>query len=272
MRTKESHAAFARLPVLTVTRRRLPGKLRRQGFGRNAGLFACLQRGRHAAQSISHNSRERTLSPRAEALVINMNDNILEVKDLIISFRTNNGNVHAVRDINFELKRGETFAIVGESGSGKSVTSRAILGILAGNAIVEGGSIIYNGQDLLRIPEEEFHRIRGDKIAMIFQDPLSSLNPIVRIGKQLTEAMILKNKASRRRARDEFNRQLRDDMRMSLNEWYDMIGLDQNKLGDVLGWDIDRGYIETCYASRLDDEGQPCLVVNYVEPPHYTGV
>ncbi len=142
-------------------------------------------------------------------MVIKMNDNILEVKDLIISFRTNNGNVHAVRDINFELKRGETLAIVGESGSGKSVTSRAILGILAGNAIVEGGSIIYNGQDLLRIPEEEFHRIRGDKIAMIFQDPLSSLNPIVRIGKQLTEAMILKNKASRRRARDEFNRQLR---------------------------------------------------------------
>ena len=146
-----------------------------------------------------------------------MNDNILEVKDLIISFRTNNGNVHAVRDINFELKRGETLAIVGESGSGKSVTSRAILGILAGNAIVEGGSIIYDGQDLLRIPEEDFHRIRGDKIAMIFQDPLSSLNPIVRIGKQLTEAMILKNKASRRRAKDEFNLQLRA-LRVNMEE------------------------------------------------------
>ena len=70
----------------------------------------------------------------------------------------------------------------------------------------------------------------------------------------------------------EFNRQLRDDMRISLNEWYDLIGLDQNKLGDMLGWDIDRGYIETCYASRLDEDGMPCLVVNYVEPPHYIGV
>lgn len=74
------------------------------------------------------------------------------------------------------------------------------------------------------------------------------------------------------KAVNEFNRQLRDDMRISLNEWYDLIGLDQNKLGDMLGWDIDRGYIETCYASRLDEEGMPCLVVNYVEPPHYIGV
>ena len=120
------------------------------------------------------------------------NDKILEVRDLRISFKTSNGKVQAVRDIGFDLYRGETLAIVGESGSGKSVTSRAILGILAGNAIVEGGSILYGGQDLLRITEEDFQKIRGDRIAMIFQDPLSSLNPIVRVGKQLTEAMLLK--------------------------------------------------------------------------------
>lgn len=71
---------------------------------------------------------------------------------------------------------------------------------------------------------------------------------------------------------NEFNRQLRDDMRISLNDWYDLIGLDTNKLGDMLGWDIERGYVETCYASRLDEDGLPCLVVNYVEPPHYIGV
>lgn len=134
-----------------------------------------------------------------------MDQNILEVKDLQISFRTNNGKVQAVRDISFDLKKGETLCIVGESGSGKSVTSRAILGILAGNSIVEGGSIIYGGQDLLRISEDDFHKIRGDKISMIFQDPLSSLNPIVRIGKQLTEAMLLKNRSSRKAARKEFN-------------------------------------------------------------------
>jgi oligopeptide/dipeptide ABC transporter ATP-binding protein len=124
----------------------------------------------------------------------------LEVKNLIISFRTNNGTVKAVRDISFDLERGETLAIVGESGSGKSVTARAIMGILAKNAIPEGGEIIYDGQDLMKISEEDFHKIRGNRISMIFQDPLSSLNPIVRIGKQLTEAMILNGKANQREA------------------------------------------------------------------------
>ena len=146
-----------------------------------------------------------------------MAKNILEVRDLIISFKTTNGKVQAVRDISFDLQKGETLCIVGESGSGKSVTSRAILGILAGNAIVEGGSIVYNGQDLLQISEDDFHKIRGDKIAMIFQDPLSSLDPIVRIGKQLTEAMLLKNRASRRSARKEFNSMLAC-MRQSISE------------------------------------------------------
>ena len=132
-------------------------------------------------------------------------EKILEVKNLKISFRTANGTVKAVRNISFDLERGRTLAIVGESGSGKSVTSRAILGILAGNAIVEGGEILYDGRDLLKIKEDEMHSIRGDKISMIFQDPLSSLNPIVKIGKQITEAMLLKNKANRREARRDFN-------------------------------------------------------------------
>jgi len=99
-------------------------------------------------------------------------------------------------------------AIVGESGSGKSVTSKAIMGISAVNAIYEGGEILYDGQDLTRIPEEEMHKLRGDKIAMIFQDPLSSLNPIMRIGKQITEAMLLKNKANRKEGRVTFNKTL----------------------------------------------------------------
>ncbi len=129
----------------------------------------------------------------------------LQVKDLTISFRTSNGKVQAVRGINFDLEKGETLAIVGESGSGKSVTSKAVLGILAGNSIVEGGEIIYDGKDLLKISEEDFHKIRGDKIAMIFQDPMSSLNPIVKIGRQLTEAMILKGKARQRESRRNFN-------------------------------------------------------------------
>ena len=132
----------------------------------------------------------------------------LEVKNLKISFRTNNGKVQAVRNIDFDLYKGETLAIVGESGSGKSVTNRAVMGILAGNGMIESGKIIYDGKDLVRIPEEDMVKLRGDKIAMIFQDPLSSLNPIMRIGKQITEAMLLKNKASRRNSKKQFNRML----------------------------------------------------------------
>ena len=117
--------------------------------------------------------------------------------------------MQAVRGINFDLEEGETLAVVGESGSGKSVTSKAILGILAGNSIIEDGEIIYDSKDLLKISEEDFHKIRGDKIAMIFQDPLSSLNPIMRIGKQLTEAMLLKGKARQKACRRDFNTMLR---------------------------------------------------------------
>ena len=137
-------------------------------------------------------------------------ENKLQVRNLRISFRTSNGKVQAVRDISFDLAKGETLAIVGESGSGKSVTSKAILGILAGNSIIESGEIIYDGKDLLKISEEDFHKIRGDKIAMIFQDPMSSLNPIVRIGKQLTEAMLLKGKARQRESRSNFNTYLKN--------------------------------------------------------------
>lgn len=119
------------------------------------------------------------------------NEKVLSVENLTISFRTDHGVLHAVRNVSFDLAKEETLCIVGESGSGKSVTSKAIMGILANNAIIEGGKIMYQGENLLEVSEEEFHRIRGHKIGMIFQDPLSSLNPIVRIGKQITEAMLI---------------------------------------------------------------------------------
>ena len=120
-----------------------------------------------------------------------MSDKVLSVNNLVINFKTDNGTVHAVRDVSFDLERGETLCIVGESGSGKSVTSKAIMGILANNAIIDNGTIMYRGENLLEVSEEEFYKIRGHKIGMIFQDPLSSLNPIVRIGKQITEAMLI---------------------------------------------------------------------------------
>jgi len=130
--------------------------------------------------------------------------NKLEIRNLRVSFKTNEGTVKAVRDISLRLEEGKTLAVVGESGSGKSVTAKSIMGILAGNSIVESGEIFYDGMDLLKITEEEYHDIRGNKISMIFQDPLSSLNPIIKIGKQLTEAMLLNGKANQRSAKKEY--------------------------------------------------------------------
>ena len=124
----------------------------------------------------------------------------LEVKNLRISFKTNRGLVKAVRGINFNLEAGETLAIVGESGSGKSVTSKAILGLLPGNSIVEEGEILYEGIDLLKCTESMFNKLRGNKITMIFQDPMSSLNPIMKIGRQMTEATLLNSKTNCRNA------------------------------------------------------------------------
>jgi len=162
----------------------------------------------------------------------------LSVNNLRVSFRTDAGKVQAVRNISFDLYKGETLAIVGESGSGKSVTSKAIMGISAVNSIYEGGEILYDGQDLIRIPEEEMHKLRGDKIAMIFQDPLSSLNPIMRIGKQITEAMLLKNKANRKEGKVTFNK--------TLAELSGMIkkALAQTPKAGVTASDVD-GYIKT---------------------------
>lgn len=120
----------------------------------------------------------------------------VQVDGLSVNFRTNTGFVKAVRDVSFTLAEGETLAIVGESGSGKSVTAKSMMGILAPNSIIESGSIMYTEKDgtktdLLKLNEKEFTKYRGKKVAMVFQDPLSSLNPIVKIGKQLTEVMIL---------------------------------------------------------------------------------
>lgn len=129
-------------------------------------------------------------------------EKILQVNHLTVSFRTDAGLVHAVRDISFDLYKGETLAIVGESGSGKSVTARSLMGILTPNAVVEGGSILYEDVDLLKLKEDDFHKYRGNKLGMVFQDPLSCLNPILKIGKQLTESMRRNGKVSRAEAKE----------------------------------------------------------------------
>ena len=130
-----------------------------------------------------------------------MSEPILQVNHLSVSFQTYAGTVQAVRDVSFTLNRGETLAIVGESGSGKSVTTRALLGILPANGKITGGSILYDGHDLTKYSDRDFSAIRGKRISLVFQDPLSALNPIMRIGKQITEALVLSGKTPRREAR-----------------------------------------------------------------------
>lgn len=129
-------------------------------------------------------------------------EKVLEVKDLEVSFETYSGTVKAVRGVSFDLYKGETLAIVGESGSGKSVTTKAILGILPKNAVIESGEIIYEQEDLVKYDEKDFYNIRGEKISLIFQDPLSALNPIMKVGKQITEALVLRGKIKKSEAKE----------------------------------------------------------------------
>lgn len=124
-----------------------------------------------------------------------MAETILEVKNLKINFKTYAGLVHAVRGVNFDLKQGETLAIVGESGSGKSVTSNALMKLIPQPpGIYADGQILFEGRDLIPLTEKQMSKIRGNDIAMIFQDPMTALNPTMKVGKQITEVILKHNK------------------------------------------------------------------------------
>ena len=136
-----------------------------------------------------------------------MTDNILSVRNLDITFRTNAGNIHALRNVNFDLPRGKTIALVGESGSGKSVTMKAVTGLLDSNSVINSGNIFFNDDskkvDLLSLSKKNLREnINGQKIAMVFQDPMTSLNPTMTIGSQVIEGMILHQKISKKVAEE----------------------------------------------------------------------
>lgn len=130
----------------------------------------------------------------------NADENILEVKDLTIDFHTYAGTVKAIRDVSFHLKKGETLAIVGESGSGKTVTTKTVMGLLANNAEVVEGTVKFRGKDILKMSQKELEDIRGKDIAEIFQDPMTSLDPTMRIGKQIAEPLRIHKGYSREKA------------------------------------------------------------------------
>jgi oligopeptide transport system ATP-binding protein len=120
---------------------------------------------------------------------VTLREPLLSVDELRVEFWTSRGTVYAVNGISFDVAAGETLGIVGESGCGKSVTSLALLGILARAGRVTGGSALFQGRDLLKLDDEQLRKIRGREIAMIFQDPMSSLNPVLTIGRQIREAL-----------------------------------------------------------------------------------
>ncbi|MEW9053702.1 MAG: ABC transporter ATP-binding protein [Neobacillus sp.] len=118
-------------------------------------------------------------------------EKILEVKDLNISFHTFGGEVKAIRGVSFDLLKGETLAIVGESGSGKSVTTKSIMRLLPeNNSEIKNGQILFDGKDLTKLNDRQMQKIRGKDISMIFQDPMTSLNPTMKIGKQIMEPLL----------------------------------------------------------------------------------
>jgi oligopeptide/dipeptide ABC transporter ATP-binding protein len=143
-----------------------------------------------------------------------MAEPILSVRNLFVSFKTDDGVVHAVEDVSFDLFAGETLGIVGESGSGKSVTSLAILGLLPDTAAITG-EVLFDGQNLLARSEKQLQPIRGNRIAMIFQDALAALNPVQRVGDQIAEAVSVHHDVSK------------DELRKRSIELLDVVGIPQ---------------------------------------------
>lgn len=130
------------------------------------------------------------------------NENILEVKDLRVSFDTRRGEVKAVNGLSFELKAGQTLGIVGESGSGKSVSMNAVMGLIRDSNVRISGEVLFKGEDLLKRTDDQMRKIRGKEIAMVFQDPMTALTPVYSVGWHIVEQIRLHTQMNKKEARD----------------------------------------------------------------------
>ncbi len=138
-----------------------------------------------------------------------MAEPLLEVKDLRVHFPTDDGLVKAVDGLSFQIMPGETLGVVGESGSGKSVSFLTVMGLITRKQAIIEGQVLFQGQDLLQVPSEEMRHVRGEKISMIFQDPMTSLHPFYKVGSQIAEAIRAHQKISKREAMDQAVEMLR---------------------------------------------------------------
>lgn len=129
-----------------------------------------------------------------------MANKLLEVKNLVTSFRTSDGKLQAVKDVSFHVGKGETLCIVGESGCGKSITSLSVMRLLPSNGDIESGEILLNDEPLQKLSNESMRKLRGNKMSMIFQEPMTALNPVLTIGYQLREPLMLHQKVSKKEA------------------------------------------------------------------------
>lgn len=129
-----------------------------------------------------------------------MGERLLDVNNLVTSFRTSDGTLQAVRDVSFHVDKGETLCIVGESGCGKSITSLSVMRLLPSNGSIESGEVLLNGEPLQNLSNEQMRKIRGNRLSMIFQEPMTALNPVLTIGFQLREPLMLHHKVSKSEA------------------------------------------------------------------------
>ena len=142
-----------------------------------------------------------------------MGKKVLDVKNLTIQYRTDLETVHAVNGISFSLEKGETLGLVGETGAGKTTTALGIMGLLPERtAVIPEGSIEFEGTDLLKLSEQEMQKVRGSQISMIFQDPMTALNPVLPVGKQIGEALFLHNEENL--SKDEIEKKVEETLEL----------------------------------------------------------